>query len=70
VIAAAKAGGAIHTVLLVLALGALKLIELEVDMREAPRRLVHAKMTIPAKPGPLVLVQPKSSNPQSVIVLS
>ncbi len=48
-----------HTVLLALALAALQPIELEVDLREAPRRLVHARMVIPARPGPLALVYPK-----------
>jgi predicted metalloprotease with PDZ domain len=34
-------------------------IELKVDAHEAPRRLFHAKLTIPAKPGPMTLVYPK-----------
>ena len=34
-------------------------IELKVDAHEAPRRLLHAKLTIPAKPGPMTLVYPK-----------
>ena len=34
-------------------------IELRVDAHEAPRRLLHAKLTIPAKPGPMTLVYPK-----------
>ena len=34
-------------------------IRVAVDAREAGRHLLHAKMTIPAKPGPLVLVYPK-----------
>ena len=32
---------------------------LEVDAREAPRKIFHAKMTIPVKPGPLTLLYPK-----------
>ena len=32
---------------------------LEVDAREAPRKIFHAKMTIPAKLGPLTLLYPK-----------
>ena len=34
-------------------------VKLEVDLREAPRRIFHAKMTFPVKPGPLTLVYPK-----------
>lgn len=34
-------------------------IELHVDASEGPRRLLHAKLTIPAKPGPLTLYYPK-----------
>lgn len=34
-------------------------IELQVDAREAPRRLLHANLTIPVKPGPLTLCYPK-----------
>jgi predicted metalloprotease with PDZ domain len=34
-------------------------ITLEVDAREAPRRVFHARLTIPAPPGPLTLVYPK-----------
>lgn len=34
-------------------------MRLEVDAREAPRRLVHARMEIPAAPGPLTLYYPK-----------
>jgi predicted metalloprotease with PDZ domain len=34
-------------------------ITLEVDAREAPRRLLHARMRIPARPGPLTLLYPK-----------
>lgn len=33
--------------------------ELTVDASEAPRRLLHARMTIPVKPGPLRLLYPK-----------
>jgi predicted metalloprotease with PDZ domain len=34
-------------------------ITLSVDAREAPRRLFHSTVTIPAKPGPLTLIYPK-----------
>ncbi|HEY2759129.1 MAG TPA: PDZ domain-containing protein [Pirellulales bacterium] len=34
-------------------------IELQVDAREVPRRLLHANLTIPVKPGPLTLCYPK-----------
>jgi len=34
-------------------------ISLEVDATEAPRRLLHAHLTIPAKGGPLTLLYPK-----------
>ena len=34
-------------------------IVLSVDATEAPRHLFHARMTIPAQPGPLTLVYPK-----------
>ena len=34
-------------------------IRVSVDAREAGRHLLHAKLTIPAKPGPLVLAYPK-----------
>src|SRR5437773_10029008 len=34
-------------------------IEVNVDAREAPRRLLRATLTIPAKPGPLTLYYPK-----------
>ena len=34
-------------------------IAIDVDLREAPRSLVHAKLIIPATPGPLTLVYPK-----------
>src|SRR5437016_5292009 len=34
-------------------------IRLYVDASEAPRRLIHARMIIPARPGPLTLVYPK-----------
>lgn len=47
------------TALLVLALGASGGMNLEIDLREAPRRLVHARMSMPARAGLLVLVYPK-----------
>ncbi|MCA1609710.1 MAG: M61 family peptidase [Acidobacteria bacterium] len=34
-------------------------IRLEVDAREAPRKIFHARLTIPAAPGPLTLLYPK-----------
>src|SRR5260370_26466868 len=34
-------------------------VQLEVDAREAPRKIFHAKMTIPAKEGRLTLLYPK-----------
>ncbi|MEO8225519.1 MAG: M61 family peptidase [Gammaproteobacteria bacterium] len=34
-------------------------MQLEVDAREAPRRILHAKLTIAVAPGPLTLVYPK-----------
>src|SRR5580765_5663680 len=34
-------------------------IRLYVDATDAPRKLFHARMTIPAKPGPLTLLYPK-----------
>src|SRR3954463_9300707 len=34
-------------------------IKLSVDATEAPRKLLHARLVIPAKPGPLTLYYPK-----------
>jgi predicted metalloprotease with PDZ domain len=34
-------------------------IRLRVDATDAPRRVVHVQMTMPAKPGPLTLLYPK-----------
>jgi predicted metalloprotease with PDZ domain len=34
-------------------------IQLQVDATDAPRRLFHVKMTMPAKPGPLTLLYPE-----------
>ncbi|MEP7009430.1 MAG: M61 family peptidase [Acidobacteriota bacterium] len=34
-------------------------ITLKVDAREAPGKLIHAKLSIPVKPGPLTFVYPK-----------
>jgi predicted metalloprotease with PDZ domain len=34
-------------------------IRLDVDAREAPRKILHARLTIPAVPGPLTLEYPK-----------
>ena len=36
-----------------------KAVRIAVDLREAPRRIFHAKMEIPVTPGPLTLVYPK-----------
>ncbi len=36
-----------------------KAVKLEVDLREAARRIYHAKMEFPVKPGPFTLVYPK-----------
>ena len=36
-----------------------KHIELSVDATEAPRKLLHARLVIPATPGPLTLYYPK-----------
>jgi predicted metalloprotease with PDZ domain len=41
------------------ALAGAQTIELSVDLRDAPRHVLHARQTIPAKPGPLTLVYPK-----------
>ena len=41
-----------------LATGAQRL-QLTVDAREAPRRVLRARLTIPVAPGPLTLVYPK-----------
>ena len=35
------------------------IIQLAVDATDAPRRILHARMTIPATPGPFTLVYPK-----------
>ncbi len=34
-------------------------ISLSVDLSEAPRRIFHARLVIPAAPGPLTLLYPK-----------
>ncbi|WP_394830413.1 M61 family peptidase [Pendulispora rubella] len=34
-------------------------IQVAVDARDAPRKMVHAKLTVPANPGPLTLLYPK-----------
>jgi len=41
------------------AAGASGTITLAVDATEAPRKIFHARLTIPAKPGPLTLLYPK-----------
>src|SRR5579862_807802 len=35
------------------------MIHLSVDLREAPRRIFHARMDLPARPGPLTLLYPE-----------
>src|SRR5258705_4112204 len=32
---------------------------ISIDVTEAPRKILHARLTIPTKPGPLTLVYPK-----------
>jgi predicted metalloprotease with PDZ domain len=39
--------------------GLLPPIRLDVDATEAPRKILHARLSIPAKPGPLTLLYPK-----------
>ena len=34
-------------------------VRLQVDAADAPRRLFHVRMTMPAKPGPLTLLYPQ-----------
>ncbi len=34
-------------------------IRLSVDLREAPRRIFHARLDLPARPGPLTLLYPE-----------
>jgi predicted metalloprotease with PDZ domain len=34
-------------------------IQLQVDATDAPRRLIHVQMTMPAKPGPMTLLYPE-----------
>src|SRR6266853_6172105 len=34
-------------------------VRLEVDLRDAAKRVYHSKMALPVKPGPLTLVYPK-----------
>src|SRR6476659_8445874 len=34
-------------------------IKIRVDASDAPRRLFHVRMTMPAKPGPMTLLYPK-----------
>lgn len=41
------------------AAGQIQPIVLEVDAREAPRKILHARLTIPVTPGPLTLSYPK-----------
>src|SRR5262245_60166954 len=36
-----------------------KAVKIEVDLREAPKRIYHAKMEFAVKPGPFTLVSPK-----------
>jgi predicted metalloprotease with PDZ domain len=41
------------------ALGQTRAVTLEVDAREAARKIFHARLTIPSRPGPLTLLYPK-----------
>jgi predicted metalloprotease with PDZ domain len=50
---------AITTLLLLAAAATSPSIELSVDLREAPRRRLHATLSIPATPGPTTLVDPQ-----------
>src|SRR5213593_1311631 len=34
-------------------------VTVEVDAREAPRKIFHARLSIPARPGPMTLLYPK-----------
>jgi len=36
-----------------------EVLALDVDAREAPRRIVHVSLKVPARPGPMALVYPK-----------
>ncbi len=45
--------------LLLAATAAPPTLELAVDLREAPRRRLHATLTVPVQPGPATLVYPK-----------
>lgn len=52
----------LHLPLLLISLGSslfAQSIHLHVDLTDAPRNIYHAKLVIPAKPGPLTLVFPK-----------
>src|SRR5690348_5344010 len=41
------------------AFGQSNAIRLTADLREAPRRIFHASLELPVKPGPLTLLYPK-----------
>lgn len=45
--------------LLPLSAAAAEPIQLAVDMRDVPRKIIHATLTIPVQPGPLTLAYPK-----------
>src|SRR5689334_15653774 len=34
-------------------------VRLRVDLSDAPRRMIHARLTFPVRPGPLTLFYPK-----------
>jgi predicted metalloprotease with PDZ domain len=51
--------GAICLVGTLSAQGASQPVRLSVDLRDAPRRVFHAKLSFPVQPGPLSLVYPK-----------
>src|ERR1041385_3850267 len=41
------------------ALFAPNVVKLKVDANDAPRRIFHVQMTVPAKPGPMTLMYPE-----------
>jgi len=55
----ARSGAAALLFCLAAAAAAQTPIALEVDARDAPRKILHARLTIPVKPGPLTLLYPK-----------
>ena len=51
--------GITTAILLIVPLYAQPPIRVQADATDAPRRLIHVKMTIPARPGPLTLLYPE-----------